>query len=147
MSVQSVPQIRDYLFHPLSEKHSCKEKLISVITDIALTILTVGAFFAVFIGVNIYDHFKAKKIEVKTDKPDESESVSLKELKKHNTVTDCWIAIHGRIYDVTSFLEDHPGGDDVLLDCAGMDATDAFENIGHSPEAIEQMEDYYIRDL
>ena len=52
--------------------------------------------------------------------------------------------IRGTVYDVTAFLEDHPGGDDVLKDKAGQDATQAFEDIGHSPEAEQQMAKYAI---
>jgi cytochrome b involved in lipid metabolism len=51
------------------------------------------------------------------------------------------------VYDVTAFLEDHPGGDDVLRDKAGQDATQAFEDIGHSPEAEQQMAKYAIGKL
>lgn len=35
--------------------------------------------------------------------------VTLEELGKHNTSADCWIAIHGNVYDVTAFLPEHPG--------------------------------------
>lgn len=34
--------------------------------------------------------------------------VSCDEIKKHNKAGDCWIIIHGRAYDVSTF--DHPGG-------------------------------------
>lgn len=36
--------------------------------------------------------------------------VSAEELQKHSTSGDCWIAVHSRVYDVTDFLEEHPGG-------------------------------------
>jgi cytochrome b involved in lipid metabolism len=31
------------------------------------------------------------------------------EVGQHNTESDCWLIIHGKIYDVQTFLEDHPG--------------------------------------
>ncbi|XP_019058325.1 PREDICTED: cytochrome b5-like, partial [Tarenaya hassleriana] len=43
------------------------------------------------------------------------------------------------VYDVTKFLEDHPGGDEVLLFSTGKDATDDFEDMGHSESAREMM--------
>jgi len=55
--------------------------------------------------------------------------ISLAELSKHNTRRDCWVAIHGKVFNLTSFLEDHPGGERVLLDVAGQDATSAFDEI------------------
>ncbi|TKY57979.1 Delta(8)-fatty-acid desaturase 2 [Spatholobus suberectus] len=52
--------------------------------------------------------------------------VSSEELLKHNTRDDAWISIHGEIYDVSSWLDRHPGGSLPLLTLAGRDATDAF---------------------
>lgn len=50
----------------------------------------------------------------------------------HNSAKDCWIVIHGKVYDVTSFLSEHPGGAKIILNYAGKDATPGFEPI-HSP--------------
>jgi L-lactate dehydrogenase (cytochrome) len=36
--------------------------------------------------------------------------ISGEELRKHRTPQDCWIAVHSKVYDVTEFLEEHPGG-------------------------------------
>jgi cytochrome b involved in lipid metabolism len=44
----------------------------------------------------------------------------------------CIITIHGQQYDVSSFLEEHPGGADILKDLHGKDATKDFEDVGHS---------------
>eukprot|EP01012_Entosiphon_sulcatum_P056356 TRINITY_DN7_c0_g1_i1.p1 TRINITY_DN7_c0_g1~~TRINITY_DN7_c0_g1_i1.p1 ORF type:complete len:129 (-),score=28.32 TRINITY_DN7_c0_g1_i1:38-424(-) len=64
------------------------------------------------------------------------------DVKKHNTEKDCWLIIHDLVYDVTSFLDDHPGGVDTLLDQAGGNATDEFEAVGHSNQAVELMKKY-----
>lgn len=45
--------------------------------------------------------------------------ISLEKLAKHNKKTDCWIAIHGRVFDVTKFLSQHPGGSEIILAVAG----------------------------
>jgi cytochrome b involved in lipid metabolism len=44
---------------------------------------------------------------------------TLEEVKKHRGNKDCWIVIKNKIYDVTKFLEQHPGGEEVLLDVGG----------------------------
>ncbi len=72
------------------------------------------------------------------------------EVRKHNKENDLWLCIHGKIYDVTKFKEDHPGGPEILLTKggrrffhfwlvltkrAGMDATDELEEVFHSEAA------------
>ncbi len=37
-------------------------------------------------------------------------TLSFNELQKHNSSSDCWIAVHSKIYNVTDFLNEHPGG-------------------------------------
>ena len=45
--------------------------------------------------------------------------ISKKELARHNSHSDLWINIHGRVYNLSAFIEDHPGGEEVLLEQAG----------------------------
>ncbi|CAL9164028.1 cytochrome b5 [Musa acuminata AAA Group] len=66
------------------------------------------------------------------------------EVAKHKGAKDCWLIISGKVYDVTQFMDEHPGGDDVLLTASGKDATNDFEDIGHSNAAREMMDKYYI---
>ncbi|KAL0695395.1 hypothetical protein Bca4012_062575 [Brassica carinata] len=72
---------------------------------------------------------------------------SMEEVAAHNKQDDCWIVIDGKVYDVTSYMDEHPGGDDVLLAVTGKDATDEFEDAGHSKTARELMEEYFIGEL
>ncbi|KAJ0914438.1 putative cytochrome b5-like heme/steroid binding domain-containing protein [Helianthus annuus] len=73
--------------------------------------------------------------------------LSFEEVSKHNHSTDCWLIISGKVYDVTSFLDDHPGGDQVLVLASGKDATENFEEVGHTENAIEKMKDFYVGEL
>lgn len=41
------------------------------------------------------------------------------QVAKHATARDCWLVISGGVYDVTAYLSEHPGGEDVVLDMAG----------------------------
>ncbi|KAK8635257.1 hypothetical protein V6N13_023134 [Hibiscus sabdariffa] len=66
------------------------------------------------------------------------------QVSEHNHRKDCWLIINGKVYDVTKFLEDHPGGDEVLLSATGKDATDDFEDVGHSDSAIDMMDQYCV---
>ncbi|KAM7262583.1 hypothetical protein ACFE04_000266 [Oxalis oulophora] len=79
---------------------------------------------------------------------DDSKKVfTLADVSQHNTPKDCWLIIDGKVYDVTKFLEDHPGGDEVLLSATGKDATDDFEDVGHSSSARAMMDELYVGEI
>ncbi|XP_059045133.1 cytochrome b5-like isoform X3 [Achroia grisella] len=73
--------------------------------------------------------------------------ISFDEVKKHNNKDSVWIVIHNDVYDVTSYLEEHPGGEEALLDVAGKDGTQAFEDVGHSEDARTVMKKFKIGTL
>lgn len=66
------------------------------------------------------------------------------QVAEHNTTHSLWIIIHGKVYNVTTFYQTHPGGDDIILNNAGKDATAAFDKAGHSEDAHDYMLDYVI---
>lgn len=72
---------------------------------------------------------------------------TLEEIAQHNNKSSVWVLIHGNVYDVTKFLEEHPGGEEVLLEQAGQHATEAFEDIGHSTDARDLMKQFKIGEL
>lgn len=49
-----------------------------------------------------------------------------------------------KVYDVTNYLDNHPGGAEVMLDVAGQDADEFFEDIGHSNEARNELKKHLI---
>ncbi|KAI0316117.1 cytochrome b5 [Amylostereum chailletii] len=61
--------------------------------------------------------------------------VTYDELKQHTKKDSIWVLINGKVYDVTKFIDEHPGGDEVIMSEAGKDGTEAFEDVGHSDEA------------
>ncbi len=71
-------------------------------------------------------------------------SYPMLEVRRHNSRRSCWFVVHGKVYDVTPFLDEHPGGDDILIDSAGRDATREFEDVGHSDSARAQLEKLVI---
>lgn len=76
-----------------------------------------------------------------------TKTYTLAEIEKHNEKYSAWLLIHNAVYDVTKFMEEHPGGEEVLLEQAGKHATEAFEDVGHSTDARELMKQYKIGDL
>jgi len=51
----------------------------------------------------------------------------------HNTADSCYVTVGTKVYDVTDFLDSHPGGADLILQHAGTDVKDAMEDeVSHS---------------
>ncbi|KAM6599601.1 hypothetical protein CsatA_019210 [Cannabis sativa] len=68
------------------------------------------------------------------------------EISLHNKRTDCWIIIKDKVYDVTSYVEEHPGGDAILAH-AGDDSTEGFYGPQHATRVFDMIDDFYIGNL
>jgi len=77
----------------------------------------------------------------------ELKTYRLTEVAEHNSKKSAFLLIHDKVYDVTKFLEEHPGGEEVLLEESGKDATEAFEDVGHSTDARDLMKQYLVGEL
>lgn len=77
----------------------------------------------------------------------ELKKYTAEEVAKHKSASDIWMIYNGKVYDVSKFLEEHPGGEEVMLEQAGIDATQAFNEIGHSPDAEALLEKMLIGEL
>ncbi len=79
-------------------------------------------------------------------------SYSISEVALHSSEADCWLAISGKVYNVTAMIPNHPGGKAILQGC-GKDATDLFETrpmgsgTPHSQNARTFAANYLIGDL
>ncbi|KAK3867308.1 hypothetical protein Pcinc_027228 [Petrolisthes cinctipes] len=78
---------------------------------------------------------------------EELKTYSLEEIAKHKTRDSCWLVIHDKVYNVSKFLDEHPGGEEVLLEQSGSNGTESFEDVGHSTDAREMMKEYLIGEL
>jgi len=68
--------------------------------------------------------------------------ISLQELQKHNKRGDAWIAIDGKIYNVSKWAKLHPGGEFPLLSFAGLEVTEAFLAF-HPPTAYNCLNTFF----
>ncbi|EEB08758.2 cytochrome b5 [Schizosaccharomyces japonicus yFS275] len=73
--------------------------------------------------------------------------ITPEEIAAHNSEKDLWMVINGKVYDISTFGDEHPGGVEILLDYAGQDGTKAYKDVGHSTAADELLEELYVGDL
>jgi len=51
---------------------------------------------------------------------------TLAQIATHNNASSCWTAVNGDVYDVTAWINQHPGGAQAILGMCGIDGSDAF---------------------
>ncbi|KAJ2161479.1 hypothetical protein GGF46_001418 [Coemansia sp. RSA 552] len=56
----------------------------------------------------------------------ELQRLTMDEVAKHNKRDDCWTVLHGRVYNITRYLDFHPGGHRELMRVAGKDGSALF---------------------
>ena len=76
---------------------------------------------------------------------------TLTDISSHNSRNDCWMAIDGKVYDVTVYIPGHPGGETILAGC-GKDATDLFNGTNaagkpHPAQARSLLDNYLVGSL
>ncbi|CAD7083108.1 unnamed protein product [Hermetia illucens] len=74
---------------------------------------------------------------------------TLKDIAYNNGVDKptVWIIISNQVYDVTKFIDEHPGGRELIMEHAGSDATKDFKSAGHSGSAYKDLKKYLIGEL
>ncbi|KAK6512229.1 hypothetical protein TWF481_001120 [Arthrobotrys musiformis] len=77
----------------------------------------------------------------------ETKEFTYADVAAHDSKESMYVVIDDKVYDVSPFVDEHPGGEEVMLDVAGQDGTEAFEDVGHSDEAREILSKYLIGNL
>ncbi|XP_017698591.2 cytochrome B5-like protein [Phoenix dactylifera] len=112
---------------------------------IVMTIVVLIVLGALFIIPRSKNNGKTKgtrpSVTSKTLKTYTKEEVCL-----HNKRDDCWIIIKGKVYDVTPYVEEHPGGD-AMLNNAGGDSTEGFYGPQHATRVFDMVDEFCIGDL
>ena len=91
-------------------------------------------------------YFRKRSIDEKPSRRDHSGGVSRSELKLHQNMDDCWIAFHGKVYDLTEFSKVHPGGSYIITKNAGTDASSTFA-VFHKRDKLKMIENAEVGPL
>lgn len=127
----------------------------STIIFSAIILLLLGV-----IGAGAWATFNNRQPPSSTDSkaPNQAKTFTLSEVAEHASKDDCWTVISGDVYDLTKFINRHPGGNEILRAC-GTDGTTLFnsrktqdgQTVGsgapHSQAAKEQLAQLKIGKL
>lgn len=76
---------------------------------------------------------------------------TLAQVAQHSSVDDCWVAIEGKVYVLTTYIPRHPTQPSVIGEWCGREATEGMRTKGygrnHSGQAWAQLEDYLLGEL
>jgi cytochrome b involved in lipid metabolism len=64
----------------------------------------------------------------KASSPTGTMTLSNAEIRTHNSKSDCWSIVNGNVYNLTSYVSSHPGGQSVIANICGKDGSSAFAN-------------------
>ena len=73
--------------------------------------------------------------------------ITKSELEEHKSDGDIWVCINGKVYDLSKFYLEHPGGANVIKKNAGIDCTTAFEDAQHDKASLKKLETFYLGEF
>ena len=117
------------------------------------TMMSLVAVFFIFVVASSY-RIKSNSIKRSNITPQTAninQSLTILEVAKHNTQSDCYMIISNKVYNITDYINSHPGGLGFARYC-GQDATDAFNTKGgrgegHSNYANQLLNNYFVANL
>ncbi|HVV38952.1 MAG TPA: cytochrome b5-like heme/steroid binding domain-containing protein [Candidatus Paceibacterota bacterium] len=89
----------------------------------------------------------SQQVSTSTGEASSSSSISMEMVAGHNSAASCWSTINGKVYDLTSWINRHPGGPDAILSLCGKDGSSAF-NAQHGGQSrpANELAGFYIGD-
>jgi len=111
-----------------------KKELIVGILGVAFVIA-----LTIFYGFQYQNQLqKTDSLNIKSNLSKTPITLSLAEIQKHNLIKDCWVIVNNNVYDVTAYVNLHPGGGANISSYCGQDMTQAFLGQRHSSLANQQ---------
>ena len=75
-------------------------------------------------------------------------AITMSEVAKHNSPGDCWSAINGKVYDLTNWIDKHPGGSVIIKSLCGQDGSAGFTSEhGGKPRPKAELSRFFIGNL
>eukprot|EP01024_Parvocaulis_polyphysoides_P057280 TRINITY_DN6086_c0_g1_i1.p2 TRINITY_DN6086_c0_g1~~TRINITY_DN6086_c0_g1_i1.p2 ORF type:complete len:153 (+),score=19.61 TRINITY_DN6086_c0_g1_i1:47-505(+) len=120
---------------------------------IILTTMLIGFVTVRYITADTKTNGQVHKLQIQKneERKKNMKQFTKEEIAEHNSRDDVWIIVRDKggtpyVYDVSPFVDEHPGGDSILTN-AGGDTTDGFYGPQHPPRAFDILDDFIIGTL
>ena len=114
---------------------------------LGLAIILVVRYMTASSGATEKSRYVSQKKPVKVFvKPVLPKDYTPAEVAAHNTQDDCWIIVDDKVYDVTTYIAEHPG-ELSILNNAGKDSSVGFHGDQHGESVYALVEEYRIGNL
>ena len=112
---------------------------------VVAAVLGLGTLAAAIIGVLLFMDKKEFSLRrpSRLQHPNYQGQVTYDSMALHDVPEDCWMEIHGKVYDLTEYAPDHPGGPEYVTDYCGMEATRAFD-MEHTTSMLSMIRKYNL---
>lgn len=113
------------LYKLIIKNKKLMKKIFSILTILAVSL------------ISLYTANQAKAVDY-----------TLQQVQAHNTSTNCWVAINNKVYNLTNWINQHPGGASAIINLCGTNGTTAFNNMhtGNTTVAA-QLNNYLIGNI
>ena len=84
--------------------------------------------------------------------PPVTNSLTSADVARHNTISDCWIIVNSKVYDISGYASSHPGGTRNIANSCGKESTQAYDTKGgrgggHSASAHQELDQFFVGNL
>ncbi len=135
-----------FVIYRKSIKFKSADKLLKNTLSVLLLLTAIASTTLTFIvghsgaKASWEDRIKASDSKRLSDLPEQDQALvdqnlsagviklSISEVKKHNSRDDCWSIVSGKVYNLTSYMQQHPGGIELISSICGIDGSAAFSN-------------------
>jgi hypothetical protein len=91
--------------------------------------LSIGIGAVLIIGIGVFVFFQTGNTrESVSNAQGGGGAITMADVASHSNATNCWAVINGAVYDLTSWIPEHPGGQQAILQLCGTDGSEKFNN-------------------
>ena len=110
--------------------------------------LAAAILIAVIVGASLVSrlHKSSSQVQPTQQQQKQKRNFTSAEVAQHDQKDSLWIILKGKVYDVTPYIDEHPGGSAIFRH-GGQDSTEGFFGPQHPERVFDLIDDFYIGDL